>query len=83
MKDVDPDSGMPPTEQPNVPPELIEELRDVEHLSREDLKRIREDYAVTFRDLLTVEEIRRPVLKAFARADIEEHRAIYDRLAES
>lgn len=55
----------------------------MEHLSREDLKRIREDYAVTFRDLLTVEEIRRPVLKAFARADIEEHRAIYDRLAES
>ncbi|MFB6205994.1 MAG: hypothetical protein ABEJ05_05650 [Haloglomus sp.] len=74
---------MSSTERREVPPELVEELHDVDRLSRKDLRRLREDYGVTFRDLLAVEAIRRPVLKAFARADIEEHQGIYNRLSES
>lgn len=83
MSRDDPAPGMASTERSEVPPELVEELRDIEQLSRDDLRRLREEYGVTFRDLLAVEEIRRPVLKAFARADIQEHQDIYDRLAES
>jgi len=78
-----PGSGMASTERSEVPPELVEGLRDIEHLPRNELRRLREDYGVAFRDLVAVEEIRRPVLKAFARADIREHQDIYDRLAES
>lgn len=83
MNDADRNSGMSSTERREVPPELVEELHDVDRLSRKDLRRLREDYGVTFRDLLAVEAIRRPVLKAFARADIEEHQGIYNRLSES
>jgi death-on-curing protein len=79
----DPVPGMASTERTEVPPALVEQLRDVEHLSRNDRRRIREDHGVTFRDLLAVEEVRRPVLKAVARADIRDHQEIYDRLAES
>jgi death-on-curing protein len=79
----DPGSGMASAGRSEVPPELVEELRDIEHLPRADLRSLREDCGVTFRDLVAVEELRHPVLKAFARADIREHQDIYDRLAES
>lgn len=66
-----------------VPPELVAELRGTERLTWDDLGEVHDAHGVTFRDLLAVEALRPRLVEAFARADIEEHQAIYDRLAES
>ena len=71
------------SDEHSVPPGLVAELRGVERLSWADLREIREEYDLTFRDLLGVEELRPQLVEAFARADIEDHQEIYDRLAES
>lgn len=82
MTENDPLNGVQ-SDDHSVPSELVAELRDVKRLSWADLQEISEEYDLSFRDLLAVEELRPRLVEAFARADIEEHQDMYDRLAES
>lgn len=73
----EPESG-----EANLSPERIRELGESEELSPDQLGELL-DEGFSLEQLRAVDELRTPVVKALARRDIEEHRDIYDRLAES
>jgi death-on-curing protein len=79
-----PADGPPADGDPgHVPHSVVAELRDADRFGPAERERVRETTGATLPDLLAVDGLREPVVRAVARADIAAHRELFDRLADS